>query len=147
LPPFDVEEYGIYAPALSEEVGTIASDVSPSYALTEIVSLTVKGSDPWLGAPTATLTDDQGMPIRTAAGRSIDSNGYGFWVDLVPQPGYRASPSATSRTFLWTFSMPAAQTVPGLLPEVSGGPYRLRVSIPTAGESVAVSSSAFTIGN
>jgi hypothetical protein len=147
LPPFDVEEYGIYAPALGEEAGTIASDVSPSYALTEIVSLTVKGSDPWLGAPTATLTDDQGMPIRTAAGRSIDSNGYGFWVDLVPQPGYRASPSATSRTFLWTFSMPAAQTVPGLLPELSGGTYRLRVSIPTAGESVAVSSSAFTIGN
>lgn len=145
LDPFDVGDYVPYAPTVGEQVGTVATDVASSYGPTDIVTLTVRGSDPWLGAPTATLTDPQGEPVRNAAGSVIDSDGYGFWVDLQPQPGYRAVRNAASRAFLWTFSMPVTQTVPGLLPNLSGGTYRLRVAVPTAGESIEAFSAPFTI--
>lgn len=145
LPPFNVEGYTPYVPAAGEQVGTIATDVSASYGPTEIITFTVRGNDPWLGAPTATLIGEDGQPIPTASGQSIESNGYGFWIDLLPQPKYSEQRNAPSRTFLWTFSMPAAQTVPGLLPDLKGGTYRLRVSIPTAAGSTEVVSSSFTI--
>jgi len=145
LAPFDVDGYVPYAPTLGEQVGTVAVDVASSYSPTDIVTFTVRGSDPWIGTPIATLTDEHGQPVQRASGTVIDSDGYGFWVDLLPQPGYRAVRTATSRTFLWTFSMPAAQTVPGLLPDLNGGTYRLRVSVPADGGNVEVQSAPFTI--
>jgi hypothetical protein len=145
LPPFDVEEYEAYVPTTGEQVGTIVMDVSSSYGPNEVVTFTIAGSDPWLGTPTATLTDAQGEPVRLANGASIHSDGYNFWVDLEPVPGYREDRNATSRMFLWTFSMPAAQTVPGLLPDLRGGNYRLHVSIPSATGEIETLSAAFTI--
>ncbi|HYD47419.1 MAG TPA: neutral/alkaline non-lysosomal ceramidase N-terminal domain-containing protein [Terriglobales bacterium] len=144
LPPFDIDPFTPYAPAAGEAVGTIATDVAASYGASEVVVLTVQGSDPWLGAPTATLVTGQGEPVLHG-GQPIDSNGYAFWIDLVPQPGYREARTAPSRTFLWTFSMPVSQTVPGLLPDLGGGTYRLRVTIPTATGEVEATSSVFTI--
>jgi hypothetical protein len=145
LPPFDVEEYEAYAPATGEQVGTTVTDVSSSYGPHEVVTFTIAGSDPWLGTPTATLTDAQGAPVRLANGASIHSDGYNFWVDLEPVPGYRENRNATSRMFLWSFSMPAAQTVPGLLPDLRGGNYRLRVSIPSTTGEIETLSATFTI--
>jgi hypothetical protein len=145
LPPFDIDAYTPYVPVAPVEFGTIATDVASSYAPTEVVKLTVRGSDPWIGTPTATLVDEQGAPIRRADGRPVDSDGYGFWVDLKPEPGYRENRNAASRTFLWTFSMPAAQTVAGFVPDLRGGTYRLRVSIPSAGGAAEVTSGAFAI--
>ena len=81
------------------------------------------------------LTDAQGQPIHTAGGQEVDSDGYGFSVDLKPESGYREDRTATSRTFLWTFSVPAAQTVPGPLPDLRCGTYayrsRPKVGVPT----------------
>lgn len=145
LPPFEVGPYVPYAVTPGEQVGTVAADVQSSYAPTEIVTLTVRGTDPWLGAPRATLIDARGEPVRRSSGQVVDSDGYEFWVDLKPEPGYRAERNAASRTFLWTFSMPAAQAVPGLLPDLKGGTYRLRVSIPTSAGPVEVQSSVFTV--
>lgn len=145
LPPFEIGDYAPYVPAAAEQPGTIVRDVSSSYGPTEVVKLTVAGSDPWLGTPRATLTDAQGEPVRRPGGQAIDSNGYSFWIDLKPEPGYRENRDARSRMFLWTFSMPAAHTVPGLLPDLRGGSYRLRVSIPTEAASLEVLSSVFTI--
>lgn len=145
LPPFDVDEYTPYAPAGGQQVGEVERDVNLSYGPTEIVTLRVAGTDPWLGAPIATLTNAQGEPIRGANGQTIDSDGYAFWVDLQPAPGYRQDRNATSRLFLWTFSMPAVQTVPGVLPDLRGGTYRLHVSIPTGEGMTEAYSAVFTI--
>lgn len=145
LPPFQVGEYVPYTATPGEQIGSIATDVQPSYAPGEVVTLTVRGTDPWLGTPTATLTNEQGEPVRRSSGQEVNSDGYAFWVDLKPEPGYRAERNAASRAFLWTFSMPAAQTVPGLLPDLKGGTYRINVSIPTNGGSIEVQSAAFTI--
>jgi hypothetical protein len=145
LPPFDVGEYAPYVPAQGIQVGAVETDVAVSYGPTDVVTLTVAGNDPWLGAPTATLTNAQGEPVVGANGQEIDSDGYGFWVDLRPLPGYREDRNATSRSFLWTFSMPAVQTVPGLLPDLRGGTYRLRVSIPTIAGTTEADSAPFTI--
>ncbi len=144
LRPFQVGDYAPYVPTNAIDPGTIAEDVRPTYAPTEVVTLTVRGSDPWLGAPTATLLDSNGSPV-IRAGRNLDSNGYAFWVDLKPVPGYKADRNAAERTFLWTFSMPAAQTVPGMVPHLNGT-YRLRVSVPTTTGNIEVTSAAFQIG-
>jgi hypothetical protein len=145
LPPFDVDGYTPYVPAEGQQAGTVQTDVSTSYGPTEIVTLTVAGNDPWLGTPTATLTNAQGEPVLGANAETIDSDGYGFWVDVRPLPGYGEDRNAPSRTFLWTFSMPVAQTVPGLLPDLRGGSYRLHVSIPTPSGNIEASSAVFTI--
>jgi hypothetical protein len=146
LPPFDVEAYTPYMPAVGEQVGIIEADVSTSYGPTDIVTFTVAGNDPWLGAPTATLTNADGEPIVGANGQRIDSNGYGFWVDMRPSPRYSEVRNAPSRKFSWTFSMPAAQTVPGLMPDLRGRAYRLHVSIPTPDGNTEASSAVFAIG-
>lgn len=146
LPPFDVEGYTPYVPADAQQVGTVENDVSINYGPTEIVTLSVAGGDPWLGTPTATLTDAQGEPILGPNGKPIDSDGYAFWIDLSVSPGYGDEPNASMRTFRWSFSMPAAQTVPGLLPDLGSGSYRLRVSIPTQGGMTEAYSAVFTIG-
>lgn len=144
LAPFDIDGYTPYVPAGGEQVGTVAAEVAASYGSDDIVTFTVRGSDPWLGTPTATLTDAQGQPIQRA-GRPVTSAGYGFWVDLQPRPGYRENRNAVTRTFLWTFSMPTRQVVPGVVPELIGGTYRLAVSLPTADGAVEARSAAFTI--
>lgn len=145
LAPFDVGDYAPYEPAAGRQEGTIATDVVASYGPADVVTVTVRGSDPWLGTPVATLVDASGVPVRDASGRTIDSDGFGFWVDLDPEPGYRAAPTVEERAFLWTFSMPAAQKVPRIAPDLRGGTYRLRVTLPTADGSAEVTSAAFTI--
>lgn len=145
LPPFPPRAYEPYVAALGEEVGAVVADVAPTYGVDAIVALTVLGSDPWLGAPIAVLIDADGDPVVGPGGREIDSDGFGFWVDLVPEPGYRAAPNAASRQFAWTFSLPVAQRVPGLVPDLRGGRFRIRVTLPSAGGAVIVESSEFAV--
>ncbi len=146
LAPFPDAVYVPYEPAEGQQAGTIATDVAPNYARTDVVSFTVRGNDPWLGAPVATLERENGQPLRRSNGTPVDSDDYGFWVDLVPEPSYRSAPTVELRTFLWTFSMPASQAVPDVLPDLAGGRYRLRVALPTASGTTEVVSAPFAIG-
>ena len=145
LPPFGIEDIAPYVPAEGITPGTIAADVAASYAPTDVITFTVHGSDPWLGAPVATLVGADGGPVLRSQGAPLTSDGYSFWVDLQPVPGYRTDRNATSRTFLWTFSLPAAQTVPDLQPQLGGGSYRLRAMIPTLTGDVEVESATFAV--
>lgn len=145
LAPFAVGAYPAYVPAVAEQAGTVAVDVAAAYAPGEVVTFTVRGSDPWLGTPVATLERAGGGAVLRGNGRPLTSDGYGFWIDLAPEPGYRAAPAALARQFLWTFSMPAVQQVPGIAPDLRGGTYRLRVRLPTAAGDVEVTSAAFAI--
>ena len=67
-----------------------------------------------------------------------------IWADLRPEPSYAEAERADSRTFAWTFSMPARRRAGS---SVSlAGDYRFRVSIPTAaGESMEVTTGTFTV--
>lgn len=145
MAPFDVDGYTPYAPTSAEAVGEIVTDVLPSYRLTDVVSFAIKGSDPWLGTPTATLVREGGEPVVGAGGHRIDSDGYGFWVDLKPRPGYSEDRNAATRAFVWTFSMPSAQSVAGIVPDLTSGRYRLSVNVPTASGHTEIKSGVFRI--
>jgi hypothetical protein len=125
--------------------GSVIADVKGSYAINEVVSFTVRGSDPWLGAPIATLQDGSGKEILLGNGKPVHSNGYAFWVDLVPTPSYKDMKSAPMREFAWTFSMPTSVVVSGVLPAMVGGSYRLHVKVPTSSGDKLVDSAVFTV--
>ena len=72
------------------------------------------------------------------------------WAYVLPECGngesrYEDDRNAASRTFLWTFSMPAQDRTGGMVPPLSGGTYRLEVVLPTETGSQTVTSSAFTV--
>ena len=145
LDPFDVGEFTPYAPTPGEQVGTVTVDASAGYGDLDLVVVTVLGEDPWLGTPLATLEDDSGSPVTLANGVPVDSDGYCFWVDLLPDPMYSEERIAASRRFQWTFSMPVRQQVVGMCPDLSGGTYRLKILLSTDSGPQEVLGSLFTV--
>ncbi len=145
---FDVppERYEPYVPTPPVDVGTITMDATATmYDATDIVVVTVLGSDPWLGAPLATLVDGAGDPVLGANGKRITSDGYAFWLQLDVAPLYSEEMFPTQRSFYWTISMPIRQPVLGLVPDLGGGTYRLRITIPTNTDPVEVDTSVFAV--
>jgi hypothetical protein len=134
-----------YIPTPPVDLGTVVLDATMVYGVEDIVEVTVLGSDPWLGTPVATLMNDSGDPVTYANGVPVDSDGYAFWVNLAVDPLYSEEMRPASRSFFWTFYMPAQLIVPGLVPDLVGGTYFLRFSIPTDTDPVEVDSASFDI--
>jgi len=144
--PFDDPVYEPYQAETALDAGTIAADVAASYAATDVVSLTVLGSDPWLGPPMATLESADGQPALRPNGVPVDSDDYNFWLDLVMDPTWDEDHDPSSRAFYWTISLAAVNAVPGGL-DLSGGSWRLRVQVPTAAGDVEVLSGEFSVSS
>ena len=142
IAPFDEPDVEDWPVETALEVGTIVADVADSYGSDEIVTLSVNGTDPWLGTPLATLQSADGTVVTRPGGHPYDSDDYGFWLDLVPDPAYDDAAHPTTRTFAWTISMPVTRPVWGTL---SAGTYRLSVELPTEDGPVTVTSSAFAL--
>lgn len=145
--PFSGYTYDAYVPETALGLGTVTTDVAPSVTGTDVVTMTVNGSDPWLGTPTATLERDNAgtfEPVLRASGRPVDSTSYDFWIDLDPMPPY-VEGEREDRTFAWTISFPIARRTSTDIPPLEGGTFRLSVSIPTTSGAMTVTSSAFTI--
>jgi len=141
--PFDDPDYDPVVVATAVDAGGVLSDVDDSYGPTEVVSFTVAGEDPWLGAPMAYLETAAGEPVLRPGGHPVDSDSYLFWVDLVVDPGW--DEAASSRSFAWTFQLAVDHHYPMSALELNGG-YRLRVQIPRAdGSTSEVSSSSFVV--
>lgn len=147
IAPFIVtpDRYEPYVPTPPEDLGSIVTDASSIYDITDIVYITVLGSDPWLGAPLATLVDGAGDPVLASNGKQIDSDGYAFWLELDVAPLYSEEMYPTSRSFYWTIAMPIRQPVIGLVPDLSGGTYRLRITIPTDTDPLEVDTATFAV--
>lgn len=147
--PFSGYSYDPYVPEAPVGLGTIASDVPASASVTDVVSFTVLGSDPWLGSPVATLERDDGTgtfaPVMRANGLPVDSASYDFWLDLTPNPAYADQLRATSRTFEWAFHFAVGHRARSGIPALSGGRYRFTVRIPTTDGETTVSTGAFTV--
>lgn len=141
--PFGGSTYTPYAPTPARAPGTVLSDALPSYVPTDVIAVTVAGSDPWLGAPVATLLTTDGAPVLRPNGLPVTSDGYSMWVDLAVDPSYRTA-APTDRQFAWTFHLPAGSAVQGGL--VLSGSYKLSVAIPVGdGTSSAVESAVFSV--
>jgi hypothetical protein len=144
--PFGGYTYDAYVPENAMGVGTITADVAATATVTDVVTMTVNGSDPWLGVPTATLERDNAGTfevVTRTSGLPVDSRSYDFWIDLAPTPTY-AEMIRADRTFAWTVSFPIGRRTTTDIPPLAGI-YRLRVEIPTADGSMTVTSSNFTI--
>lgn len=142
--PFATDGFTPWQPTPELRGGEIEVDVLPNYGASDLITFTVRGADPWMGAPLAALETADGAPVLRANGVPVDSDDYTMWVDLVVEPAW--SEEATERAFHWTFTFPARRDVPGGV-ELDGT-YRLRVSVPLADGSVAeVVSSNFQVAS
>jgi hypothetical protein len=131
LAPFDATSFDPYLAIDALELGSVLEPVQPVLGVMDTVVFTVAGSDPWLGTPVATLESADSGTVLRPNGEPLTSDGLGFYVDLMPVPGYSEAPDATERRFQWQFSMPVRHQVIGALPElIEGESYRLRVEIP-----------------
>jgi hypothetical protein len=150
LPAFDLSVEQPYSPAEADGFGTVAVQPAASYEPSDTVEFTIQGSDPWSGAPLAVLQHSTSGNFEDVQGTNalpVESDGYGFWVDLAPEPGYGSEPDAQLRAFAWTFSMPLLRRAPGLAEPLSGT-YRFRVELPTGDGSIDERfTDAFGLGN
>ncbi len=135
-------DYADYNPPTPVDVGGVITEVAASYTEADLVTFSVKGADPWLGAPVAYLEDSGGSPVLRPNGLPISSDGQGFWVDLTVDPPYENDDTATTREFQWHFNMPVARQTVGVWPDLSGE-YQLRVVLPDSG--IETVSSLFSV--
>jgi hypothetical protein len=133
--PFMVDTYDPVQIVTAIDAGTVLQQVESSYGATDIVSFTVAGEDPWLGAPIAFLETANGATIERPGGQPADSDSYLFWVQLAVDPSWEEDETNTERSFAWTFALPVAHHYP--ISDLSlSGDYRLRVELPRADGSV-----------
>lgn len=126
LPIFDVADYTPVTPMLALGVGEVVEQVSAELGPTDTAVFAVKGEDPWLGAPVATLRTAAGDAVTWHGGQPVTSDSVAFFVELDVQPPY--SEPAADRTFTWRYSLPVQRRVPGG-PTLDGA-YRIDVELP-----------------
>jgi len=148
LPSWGDFSFDPYTPEGALGVGDLTADVPATAAATDVVTFTVKGTDPWLGLPVAVLEQDNGSgfaPVLCNDGTPVDSNGYEFWIDLATDPSY-ADQMPAIRTFFWTFNFPVTHRVPSSVTDLSGQ-FRFHVTIPTdlEGGTEELTTGAFTV--
>ncbi len=147
LGAFSADGYAPYVAEQAREAGTVASDVEANVSATSVVHFTVRGGDPWLGTPIATLERASGgggfEAVRRPNGTVIDSDSYDFWIDLAVDPPYDQAPAASARTFLWTIHLAVTRRASSTVPSLLGVPHRLTVRLPTEAGEVVVSSKPF----
>jgi hypothetical protein len=143
VPGFETD-YTPRTPTTALNVGSILQDAPTKLSSTDVLTFTVAGSDPWLGAPRATLVREDDTPVLRANGVAIDSDDYTFWIALATDPSYDDSLSAPEREFQWSFHLPITREVAGF-PDLSGR-MKLRVELPqAAGEPLVVDSAVFEV--
>jgi len=145
IEPFVAEGFAPYIPTPGVDIGTLLVDVPPSVSWSDTLSFEVAGTDPWLGAPIATLLDSTGAPVLRSGGLPVDSDGQGFSVLLIPEPSYVDAPDAPSRTFRWVFELPIRHRQAVGIPDLDGS-YQIEVSIPLDdGTLQTATTSPFTV--
>jgi hypothetical protein len=144
VPFFDTSEGEPVPVETALEVGAIVSQPDAPVAASSVVMVTVYGSDAWLGAPLATLQKDDGGTWTDvlSGGSPVTSDGYGFWVDMAPDPPFQeADVLPMTRHFAWTFNLPVTSRYMTL---ETGAAYRLSISVPQqTGDPVTVLTGAF----
>jgi hypothetical protein len=138
---FDVSGAEAWDVETALDVGVVAQEPQPTYPRGGVVDFAVQGSEPWLGAPLATVQRDDGAgfaDVLRPGGAPMDSDGYGFWLDIAQDPPWSETTEHTARVFTWTVHLPLDRRGTDLPP----GTYRLRVSVPREGEAPLLVDSA-----
>ncbi len=138
------EGYPPYEAEGAEGLATIALDVAATVGAEDVVTFTVLGSDPWLGAPVAALETADGTPVLRANGTPVTSGSYDLWSELAVTPSYGDVERASSRVFAWTFHFPVSRRSRTAIPTLVGG-HRFRVSVPATGGAMEVTTGVFAV--
>ena len=126
------------------DFGVVSVQPEPTYAPGAVARFTVQGSEPWLGAPLARLQRADGedwADVRRPGGKNLDSDGYGYWVDLATEPSWQETTETTARVFSWTVSL----KVTGRGWAAEPGTYRFAVELPTESGVEEVVTDAFEV--
>jgi hypothetical protein len=144
---FDLSDGVVWSWETAIDPATVAAEPAATYGPTDVATFVVQGADPGYGAPMAVLQREVAgswEDVTAADGTAWDSDGYGYWVDLTPEPSYQETLEPTERVFNWTFSLPLATRAMAFGPGT--GPYRFRVVLPLeSGDSTEVESTPFTV--
>jgi hypothetical protein len=108
--------------------GTVAVDLPASIAPDTRVELVVRGVDPWLGAPLATVVDGRGGALTHVNGSAWTSDDLPFSWYLEVVPPY--SENAVTREFRWHLYFPTTHPVAGAGLPFGTGPHHVRVELP-----------------
>lgn len=141
IAPFDDPVYDPYVPETPVDAGSVAVDVPSAPAPDTLVELVVRGLDPWLGAPVATIVDEGGAALvhPTGAPWTSDDLPFAWRLEVVPPYGEAAS----RREFRWHLTFPTTHEVPGAALPLGGGAHRVHVELP---DGAVVESAPFTVG-
>jgi hypothetical protein len=141
IAPFDDPTYEAYVPNTPVNPGTIALDLAPDPAADSMLELVVRGHDPWLGAPLATVVDASGATVTRANGAPWTSDDLPFSWRLEVVPGYDTD--AAEREFRWHLMLPTTHPVPGAGLPLGSGAFHVRVEL---ADGTVVESADFTVG-
>lgn len=145
LVPFPYEVGTPYAAETGLTPNTALAEPAEEVAPTDVITFTVAGHDPWLGAPLAWLETADGTVVTRINGVRATSDDYNFDVYLEPSPSYRDDEDGP-RTFAWTFRIPVRQPVEGVGISLPDGSYVMKVDVPQPDDSVVtVTSAAFDV--
>ena len=143
--PFGIGGFDPYVPPEPVDLGTVLTEVSPTYGPQDEIVFVVAGHDPWLGTPLAVLQHADGTPVLRPSGRPVDSDGQAFWIELQTDPSYADDLTAATRQFQWRFTVPVSHELSGVVPTLAGS-YRLSVALPDgAGGQIEVVSAPFEV--
>lgn len=138
--PFADPVFDPYVPEDPVRPGTVAVDLPGDLAPDVLAEVVVRGLDPWLGAPVATIVDADGAPLAHPTGAPWTSDDYPFAWRLEVVPAY--SEAAASREFRWHLTFPTTHPVPAAGLPWGSGAHRVHVELPGG---ATVESAPFTV--
>ncbi len=143
--PFDLTDGEVWEAEDAIGAGAASAEPDATYALDGVATYAIIGDDPLYGAPVAILqrqVDGEWEDVLQSNGVRRDSDGYGFWVELNPDPTYEDTTDHIPRTFHWTFHLPITTRSMAL----EAGTYRFDTEIPlSTGVTVSTASGAFEV--
>ena len=141
IAPFDDPVYTPYAAEEGLDVGVVVAQPQAEVGATDLVEVTVQGTAPWLGTPTARIRGADGSPLLRPGGQEWTSALQPFEWRLDVRPSYADSLDPQPRTFAWTLRFPVRHPVPEVF-ALGGGTYTVEVAFP---DGTVVESEAFNV--
>ena len=128
-----------FADTFCKVAGTVVTQPPETVAAGETVLFEFTGGSPWLLLPNVVLEREQDgtfQPVTRPNGSQVDSLGYEYFIEVLPDPTYEDNLTTKTRTFTWSFQLPTDRRVPAAIFPLSGT-YRLHASGSYLPEGVA----------
>lgn len=142
-----------FADTFCKVAGTVVAEPAANVAAGETVVFEFTGGSPWNLLPNVVLekeTDGTFSPVTRPNGSVVDSLGYEYFIEVLPEPTYEDNLSIQTRTFTWHFELPTDRRIPAAIFPLNGT-YRLHATgtyLPSGGaqpDAYDITSAPFTV--